>query len=53
MARELTPLEVAMDKLEELKNTNEVLSTHEYGYNEAIDDCIDELIKLNISLERR
>ena len=53
MIRELTPLEVAMNKIDDLKYTNEVLSEYEYSYNEAIEDCIDELIKLQILLERK
>ena len=53
MKKELTPLQIAMDKLDELKYTDEVLSTDEYSYNKAIEDCIDELIKLDIMLERR
>ena len=53
MKKELTPLQIAMDKLDELKYTDEVLSTDEYSQNKAIEDCVDELIKIQISLERK
>lgn len=57
MKKELTPnqaLELAANKLKLLKyHRNYRLTDDELSYNVAIEDCIDELIKLGIMLERK